>query len=354
MNLHKFSGAWLTDIDDTLIESGKTPDDVWIKGLAEKIRVLKENNILWIPMSGVALVKLGPRILYRLPEDVLSHVMYYGGDGSQKYFYSEEKSEWMEDEKFISIFSDAQGIAVLGLAEYRKALIDIYADSDSASLMIEKRLQTGRENLKKYGYSPEYGILDTLKEMLQEKGYDPAKSEIYYRGGSVSWMIFGDISAEPYREKKARQVRSEIMDVAENWLAEYDGLADLGERPISVPFPGARGIKFVLIGNDKEKATRNIIDTEGVVPETIFFTGNEIFDGGNDNMIRNVDGVTLLSVGEQTDEGVNVIRGGLGVEANRKWMELICDRLQKGEKWPDILSDLKAYAGKDALQSISL
>ena len=68
------TGAWMTDIDDTLIESGLMPDDKWIQWLSEKISIFKRHNIAWIPMSGVAIDKLGPRILYRLPHDLLSHV----------------------------------------------------------------------------------------------------------------------------------------------------------------------------------------------------------------------------------------------------------------------------------------
>lgn len=339
--MHKFSGAWLTDIDDTLIESGETPDDQWIAWLADKIGVLKQNNILWIPMSGVALVKLGPRILYRLPEDLLSHVMYYGGDGSQKYTYSVENRDWTEDKDFNTVFSDAQGIALLGIHDYRGALEDIYRDNGMSTDPVLPRLEKAQNRLKKQNFPIETGLLDLLKEELESNGYDPARAELYFRGGSISWMIFGDISAEPYKEEKARRVRKEIMAFAAEWLEKHKGLESLGDRPISIPFPGARGIKFVLIGNDKEKATRNIISHEGVLPETILFTGNEIFEGGNDNMIRNIDGITLLSVGEKTDEGPNVISGGVGVDANSKWLESLCVELQKGVPWSELLMRLR-------------
>lgn len=74
-----YCGAWLTDIDDTLIESGVMPDNDWIEWLSEKLQIFNKNNIVWVPMSGVALVKLGPRILYRLPEELVSGILYYGG-----------------------------------------------------------------------------------------------------------------------------------------------------------------------------------------------------------------------------------------------------------------------------------
>ena len=140
-----------------------------------------------------------------------------------------------------------------------------------------------------------------MKLILNKHGYDADMSETYFRGGSVSWMMLGDISAEPYKTEKAAEVRKEIISFAEKKLEELNWLSDIGERKIIIPFPGARGIKFVLKGNSKEKATRNIISTEGISAENIVFAGNEFFKGENDNMIRNIDGITLLSVGEKTD-----------------------------------------------------
>ena len=84
---HIFSGAWLTDIDDTLIPSGQKPDKQWIETLSDFIRILKQYNILWAPVSGVAIEKMGDRLLYRLPTDILSHVIYYGGEGSSKSYF---------------------------------------------------------------------------------------------------------------------------------------------------------------------------------------------------------------------------------------------------------------------------
>ena len=73
-------------------------------------------------MSGVALVKLGPRILYRLPEELASGILYYGGDGSELYYFDDESGEWCSDPEFKRLFSDAQGVAVLGRDNFRKAL----------------------------------------------------------------------------------------------------------------------------------------------------------------------------------------------------------------------------------------
>jgi hypothetical protein len=340
MSMPEYSGAWLTDIDDTLIESGETPDKEWIKWLAGKIEILKQHNILWIPMSGVALVKLGPRILFRLPKEVLSHVLYYGGDGSQKFLFNDNDERWEEDHKFQTVFSSSQGIAILGYEEYKNALEDIYQNSESSEAIIQKILDEGMALLSEKNIAINNGLLDELKQILSNEGYDPGQSELYFRGGSVSWMIFGDISAEPYKEVKAVRVRKKIMEYAAEWLMKHDGLSSLGERPISIPFPGARGIKFVLVGNDKEKATRDIVETEGIDPHKILFVGNEIFAGGNDNMIRNIEDVSLLSVGEKTDEGRNVVFGGIGVEANKRWMESLCDELQAGASWVELLNKM--------------
>lgn len=335
-----YSGVWMTDIDDTLIESGEMPDNDWISWLTDKIRIFKKYNIAWIPMSGVAIVKLGPRILYRLPEDILSHVLYYGGDGSQKYFYDTAAKKWAEDEKFRTVFSDAQGIAVLGFHEYKKALEHIYKEKDGASAVIEKKMTEALEILRKNNISSETGILSEMKHILKERGYDDI-SECYFRGGSVSWMMLGDISADPYRTEKAVLVRKELIAHAVRRLEELDWLSKIGEREIIIPFPGARGIKFVLKGNNKEKATRDLVEGEKINPENIVFAGNEIFEGGNDNMIRNVEGVTLLSVGEKTDPGRNIVYGGEGAAANRKWMDKVCENLEEGKSWPDVIKMIK-------------
>ena len=71
------TGAWLTDIDDILVWSGEMPSDNFIKWIADKIRILKKKSIYWVPMSGAAMDKLGPRMLYRLPEDILTDIIYY-------------------------------------------------------------------------------------------------------------------------------------------------------------------------------------------------------------------------------------------------------------------------------------
>ncbi len=109
-----YQGAWMTDIDDTLVLSGEMPDQSRLDAISNFTEVLKKHEILWIPMSGVAMVKLGPRILFRLPEDYFSHIFYYGGDGSLKYYFEEESREWMEDDSFSQLFSDAQSLIVLG------------------------------------------------------------------------------------------------------------------------------------------------------------------------------------------------------------------------------------------------
>ena len=72
--IDRFSGAWLTDIDDTLIRSGYFPDDDWIQSLAVFIRRLQSHNIVWVPVSGVAINKMGARLLFRLPKDVLVEI----------------------------------------------------------------------------------------------------------------------------------------------------------------------------------------------------------------------------------------------------------------------------------------
>ncbi|MGD8677706.1 MAG: hypothetical protein PVG16_01765, partial [Chromatiales bacterium] len=77
-----FKGAWLTDVDDTLLKSGHRPDDHWIGELAQFVRTLRKHGILWAPVSGVAISKMGPRMLYRLPEELLDNVFYFGGEGS--------------------------------------------------------------------------------------------------------------------------------------------------------------------------------------------------------------------------------------------------------------------------------
>ena len=335
-----FNGAWLTDIDDTLIESGIMPDDEWIEWLAEKLRILKKYKIVWVPMSGVALVKLGPRILYRLPEDIAVDILYYGGDGSELYYYDSNKKGWDSDKTFRRVFSDAQAVAVIGREKYAEALSEqnsVAVDDISIKIRIENAVKIMAEK----NIPEDLCLLDILKKRLSSHGYNPDNSETYFRGGSVSWMMLGDISAEPYKTENADKVRKELISLSEELLSEYGSLETIGSTGIHIPFHGARGIKFVLKGNDKERGTRDLVERKFISPETMIFAGNELFEGGNDNMIRNVDGVTLLSVGEKTDFGKNVFFGGVGIEFNKKWMDKACELLEEGMPWINILEMMK-------------
>lgn len=325
----RFTGAWMTDIDDTIIKSGEMPDENWVKWISSKIEKLNSHNILWIPMSGVALVKLGPRILYRLPENILDSVLYYGGDGSQKYYYDKASGKWEEDLDYKRVFTDEQALAVIGKEEFLKTVHD------------KGRYEKAASALAAGGFKAEEGILDTMKKMLSDNGYDPGLSETYFRGGSVSWMMLGDISADPYKTEKAARVREKLIEYAEKTLEKEGFLKRFGKEGINIPFHGARGIKFVMMGNDKERGTRDLVEKEGIKPENIVFAGNELFAGGNDNMIRKVKGVTILSVGEKTDPGEHVIAAGEGIEANNLWLDRICGLLDKGEKWEDIFAAIR-------------
>ncbi len=351
MSLTELNGAWMTDIDDTLVYSGEMPDDRKIDEIAEFIRILKKHNIIWVPMSGVAMVKLGPRILYRLPDDILSNVIYYGGDGSLKYMYNPGIHSWLEDKSFSSLFTESQAYIILGDSEYRKAITEMNAADTGIDkgLDLNRKIEEIREILKEKGYQSTRCILDVLKDELKKHGVDPNKSEAYFRGGSVSWMMLGDISADPYHTADNISFRKKLIEISKKWLEDNGNLKSLGTTGINVPFPGARGIKFVLSGNDKERSAREMIKSFNLKPENVLFSGNELFDGGNDNMIRNIDEVQLLSVGDREDSGPCVINGRIkskhseivGVEANSMWMNYVIKHLESGEKWQDILISLK-------------
>ena len=69
--------------------------------------------------------------------------LYYGGDGSQKYFFDDSKKDWGEDNHFRSVFSDSQGIAVLGKEQYRNVLKLSFSNYDDPSAEAEKELLKG-------------------------------------------------------------------------------------------------------------------------------------------------------------------------------------------------------------------
>ncbi|MGA1822823.1 MAG: hypothetical protein ACMUIG_09870 [Thermoplasmatota archaeon] len=356
---NRFRGALLTDIDDTLIPSGVTPDDEWIGWLAGFLKVLGDNDIAWIPMSGVALVKLGPRILYRLPEEVMENVIPYLGDGSQKYVYNQGNGEWEEDLRFSRRFSDSQTAAVMGITEFRNFLMKNRNNGENG---IISRLETAVSDLDRFNESmdpgvkridPDRGLIGELEDELEasgirsdleKRGYDIRDPETYFRGGSVSFMMLGDISAEPYEEEDAYEMRTEkLITHARRRLKELGNLSDLGGNGIHVPFPGARGIKFVLMGNDKERGARDLVDNEGILPESMIFLGNELFEGGNDNMMRRIPGMTLISVGKREDPGV--VNWGSGVEDTRKLFDLISGRLKEGIDLQDIIEEISGRTG---------
>lgn len=349
MPQRKFSGAWMTDIDDTLVYSGEMPDDNKIREIAEFIEVLKSHKVMWVPMSGVAMVKLGPRILNRLPEGILDNVIYYGGDGSLKYVYDMDSSTWVEDTTFSRLFSEPQAYLILGESEYRRAYLESNTDTVDSETVLENKINEIKMKLKAKGYNPEASILDILKAELQKNGVDPGNSEAYFRGGSVSWMMLGDIAADPYHTDENTKLRKRLIEISKEWLEENCNLADLGSTGIHVPFPGARGIKFVLSGNDKERSARNMIEKYSLTPEKVVFSGNELFDGGNDNMIRKIDEVMLLSVGDREDSGPFVFNGRVkdgnteivGVDANKYWTKYVIDSLSSGDSWEATLNSMK-------------
>lgn len=343
MKKTEYQGAWMTDIDDTLVLSGEMPDSSRLNAISDFAGVLKKYRILWIPMSGVAMVKLGPRILYRLPEDNFSNIYYYGGDGSLKYSYNEKSRQWKEDESFSQLLSDEQSYMILGEEEFAESLkqLDLYS---------MKRVRETKETLQKKGYDSSDCILDNLKSKILEAGIDPQQSETYFRGGSVSWMMLGDVSADPYHEETNLKLRLELIEISRLWLKKHNNLKNLGSSGISVPFPGARGIKFVLMGNDKERSARDLIKWTGLKPEELLYAGNELFDGGNDNMLRNISGVTLLSVGDREDQGPFIVNGRLskegeeleGVHANLYWMNWVIKKLENNESWVNILEEMRS------------
>ncbi len=344
-----YQGAWMTDIDDTLVLSGDMPDQSRLDAISNFTKILKKHEILWIPMSGVAMVKLGPRILFRLPEDDFSHIFYYGGDGSLKYFFDEESQDWKEDSNFSQLFSDAQSFIVLGQKEFEISLTQLSKISNSNSTLISNRVSTAKKILTDKGYDLSDCILDILKGKLNDAGIDSGLSETYFRGGSVSWMMLGDVSADPYHEEFNLKLRFELIELSRKWLKEHNDLADIGSSGISVPFPGARGIKFVLKGNDKERSARDLIRWTGLDSKELIYAGNELFEGGNDNMLRKIEGVTLLSVGDKEDPGSFIVNGRKGkdgsvmegVHANLYWMDWVAEKLENNEQWMDILEEMR-------------
>lgn len=343
MNNTPFQGAWMTDIDDTLVLSGETPNDKKLSDISEFTEILKKHKILWIPMSGVSMVKLGPRILFRLPNDDFSNIHYYGGDGSLKYYYKQTTNQWVEDESFSQLFSDAQSYMILGERDFVESLkqLDLYS---------MEKVQETKKSLLRMGYDLSDCILDILKSRLLQAGHDPASAETYFRGGSVSWMMLGDVSADPYCERANLNLRMELLEISRMWLKKHKNLNDIGNRGISVPFPGARGIKFVLMGNDKERSARDLMRWTGLKSEQLLYAGNELYDGGNDNMLRNITGVTLLSVGDREDDGPFVVNGRLskevkelgGVYANLYWMGWVTEKLEKNVPWVKILEEMRS------------
>lgn len=346
----KFKGAWLTDIDDTLIPSGHKPDDEWIRSLTKVIAELKKHNIVWAPVSGVALAKMGPRLLYRLPDDVLSHIIYYGGEGGTKSYFDPATRKWLSPEKYQRNFSDAQALAVIGKKYFANVLKNTYETKTTADPRIEQRISQAENILKGNSYKKKWSLVDELELMLKEDGFDPQKAETYFRGGAVSWMMMGDISVTHYKGGLETATREKLNTHLKKRLQELDYLQDIGEDGIHMPYPRAtRGIKLVLMGNDKGRAAEDLINEENIPAGSLLFVGNELYEGGNDNPVRRVDGITIISVGENEDDGV--INGGIQVDANWHWMKHITANLKQNTPWPIVLKELPESAEMWRLKS---
>lgn len=341
IRVSRFNGAWVTDIDDTLLESGAYPTREWIDAQAAFIRKLQALNIVWVPMSGVAIEKAGPRLIYRLAQDVCSHVIYYGGDGSAKLSYDLKSDQWLEDRTFLRYFSNAQAMAIIG----EKALAQALAarlECPRTHERVQRRLQEAREALASHHIEEQNGIIAALEARLAAEGFPPDAAVTYFRGGSVSWMMLGDISAAPYRTEKAQRVRRELIAMAQTRLKDLNHLAQVGRAGIHVPFPGSRGIKFVLMGNDKERAMRDLLAAENIHPFNVLFVGNELHSGGNDACVRRVKGVTCISIGEKTSS--QAIDGGSGPQANKLWERFVMQAISRGMSWETIIARLPQAA----------
>ncbi|MGC9325548.1 MAG: hypothetical protein ACP5G0_12470, partial [Desulfomonilia bacterium] len=349
----RFWGAWCTDIDDTVILSGKMPTPGLMNSINDFISALAAKNIAWVPMSGVAFEKIKPRILDQIAPELKDYVIFYGGDGSSKYSYSPVTHRWEKDMDFERLLSDAQSIAIMGSKEFASQLKShlcvehhLPENNEQIDAAVKQRLKAAQKILKKNGLSTSTGIIDWLKEVLGSRGFDPGQAEAYYRLGSVSWMMLGDIDAESYAEPPAHAVRRELLDLVDVKLKELDFLAPLSPEGTKVikPFPGARGIKFVLESNSKERCIRDLIEMHGLLPEEILFAGNELFEGGNDYVVTNIRGLNLLSFGHKTSEGIP--SGEFGVDANQTWYTGLALLLQDlpvdgGEAWVNLLTDIQ-------------
>lgn len=338
MTNQTFAGAWLTDVDDTLLPSGETPDDAWIKRLTSFLEIMRAHNLLWIPVSGVAIAKMGPRLLYRLPEHLLTHVFYYGGEGSTRNYYDFEQKKWLNDTSFKRHFSDAQGIAMIGKARFQHYLEVHHLDET----VINQRINSAQNLLKQQSFNKPC-LIDEMEQQLEQQGFDKGKAETFYRGGAISWMMLGDQSVKHYRGNRETLVRNQIRDFADDWLEANHYLRDLGDPGVHMPYKHAtRGIKMVLEGNDKGRAAENLMHSFGLPAESILFVGNELFAGGNDNSVRRVSGVPILSVGEKEDPGV--IDGGVQTKVNQLWMDWITQELNVGTDWQYCLEAMQDKA----------
>ncbi len=95
-----------------------------------------------------------------------------------------------------------------------------------------------------------------------------------------------------------------------------------------------------------------MIAHHGVDPHNILFTGNELYEGGNDNTVREVIGLNIVSVGKKMDLGV--INAGDDISANHNIMQLIQSRLEHGVKWVDIMPRLQMWADRYRLSQFLL
>ncbi len=336
----KFKGAWLTDIDDTLLASGESPDDSWMASLTSFIEKLKQHNIVWAPVSGVALAKMEPRLLHHLPENILSHVIYYGGEGSSKSVFNFKHKSWGSISDFERNFSDAQALALIG----EERFIEILPDHKK----VQQRFHTANAILSEKNFNGSC-LIDEMQALLVSTGIETHHAKTFYRGGALSWMMLGDISVQHYKGKHETAARKAIQTFAISWLNNNDHLKQLGSEAVNMPYLHAtRGIKLVLHGNDKGRAAEDLIRSYLIPEKNILFVGNELFSGGNDNSVRRTPGINILSVGEKEDSGV--INGGIQTKANDYWMEWFTDKnMSVGKDWLETLKALPKQAKLVAL-----
>lgn len=225
------------DLDNTLVPSKTIMDDEMV-GLFTELLTKKKVAVI----SGGSLEQFKKEFINSLPDTAnLSNLLLFPTDGTAFYKWSDSKLDWEK------VYQESL------TAEQKSKILNAF-DSVLSSINFD------RENIK--------------GKLIEDKD---------------SAMTFSALGQDAELSIK------EVWDPEQKKREEIKALLDPILADFEVRIAGTTSIDITNKGQDKSFGIKKMIEYTGIKIENIVFIGDSLFDGGNDNPVKNT-GVTTVSV----------------------------------------------------------